>query len=89
MSIVWDGKSISVVVVPDEKLLSHLDPVVKEWTEEGILGRFFLVSPKDVTKDEDDFVKITSRVWIDSTQGLELKTVDLFEQIAQYEFEVV
>jgi len=89
MSIVWDGKTISIVVIPDDNLLTAISPIIQEWTEEGLLGRFFLVGPTDVTTNQDDILTITAKVWAESPEGLQLQSVDLFEQVARYEFEVV
>jgi len=89
MSIVWDGKTISIVVVPDEGLLTTITPIIQEWTEEGLLGRFFLIGPSDVTTNQDELLTISAKVWAENSGELALQTVDLFEQVARYEFEVV
>ena len=89
MAIVWDGKSIAIVVIPDENLLSTISPIIQEWTEEGLLGRFFLIGPSDVSTNADDDLTIKGKIWSENQEGLQLQSVDLFEQVAQYEFEVV
>ena len=89
MAIVWDQKSISIVVVPDSELLSSLVPIMKEWTEEGLLGRFLFVGPDSVTETEDDSIEIKAQTWSFIDGGYVQRSMDLFEQIAQYEFEVV
>ena len=89
MSIVWDKKSISIVMVPDGKLYDALEYIMLEWTNEGLLGRFFLVGPKSIREAEDESISITAQVWGSGTESFGFVPVELFEQIAQYEFEVV
>lgn len=76
-------------MVPDENLCDALEPIMVEWTNEGLLGRFFLVGPKSIQENEDDSMSITAQVWGSGVEGFGFVPVDLFEQIAQYEFEVV
>ena len=76
-------------MLPDEKLLSSLQPIMQEWIEEGLLGRFLLVGPKSIHEDENDSLVINADLWANGSQGFGFYSVNLFEQIAQYEFEVV
>lgn len=89
MAIIWDKKSISIVVIPDMKLFENLESIMVEWTREGLLGRFFLVGPDSIRQDEDDSISISAKVWGTGAESFGFVQVDLFEQIAQYEFEVV
>lgn len=89
MAIVWDRKSISIIIVPDPKLYATLEPIMVEWTLEGLLGRFFLVGPESFRQPENESISISAKVWGTGNDSLAFVQVDLLEQIAQHEFEVV
>jgi len=89
MAIVWDQKNISIVVIPEQNLFDSLKPIMHEWTEEGLLGRFLLVGPESLHEDENESLVITSLSWGNGDQGFGFYKSNLFEVIAQYEFDVV
>ncbi len=89
MSIMANDDSVTLVVVPSNSLLDQLLPIIKEWTSEGLLGRFLIISSDQVIENEGESLRVNASIIVESNGEMVTQEIDAFEQLAQHEFAVV
>jgi len=62
MKKTWNQKTVSILYIPNKELEDQIKPIVREWTQEGLLDSFLLVSATDVMKKNNEPLEI--RGWI-------------------------
>ena len=89
MAINWSADSVSIVVVPENSVLDSLRPIIQEWSEEGLLGPFLVLTPDQVVERPNEPTIIKTHVWAERDGAISEVELDLFELLAQTEFKVV
>ena len=89
MSSFWNRDSLTIVIVPDKKLLESLTPIINEWSREGLLGPFFLTSPDQLIEKPGEPSHLTASIWSEIAGEVAVQSLDALEQMAQFEFKTV
>jgi len=90
MSNIFSGDSVSIAVIPEEKLLTELEPIIREWLSEGLLSPFLIVTPQGVITSPGEPPIINARVLVPDSAGIvEEISEDTFKILAETEFKVV
>jgi hypothetical protein len=89
VSSFWNRDALTIAIVPDASLLATIKPIIEEWTREGLLGPFFLMSPDDLVEVAGEPSKLTASIWTSTEGEITEHTLDALEQMAQFEFKTV
>ena len=85
----WNRDSLTIVIVPDKKLLESLTPIIDEWSSEGLLGPFFLTSPDQLVEKAGEPSHLSASIWSEMAGEIAVQSLDALEQMAQFEFKTV
>jgi hypothetical protein len=89
MGSFWNRDALTIVVVPDKKLLETLTPIINEWSREGLLGPFFLTSPDQLIEKSGEPSRLNASIWSEVSGEVTVQSLDALEQMAQFEFKTV
>jgi hypothetical protein len=89
MGSFWNRDALTIVIVPDKKLLETLTPIINEWSREGLLGPFFLTSPDQLIEKSGEPSRLNASIWSEVSGEVTEQSLDALEQMAQFEFKTV
>jgi hypothetical protein len=89
MKKTWNQKTVSILYIPNKELEDQIKPIVREWTQEGLLDSFLLVSATDVMKKNNEPLEIRGWICFNKDGEMQEFNVNVQEQLAQLEFKIV
>lgn len=85
----WNGRSLTIVALPTAETSDVLH-VMKVWASDRLLGNFLFLTPEQIETIDGQPLKVIASVFgIDDLGEIKELKVDLFQELARNEFDVV
>lgn len=89
MKSIWQNRSLTVVIFPQGEAADVFE-VMKSWTSDRLLGPFLSVLPENVELRKNQPASVKASIFgVSDTGDLREVVVDLFDELARHEFDVV
>jgi hypothetical protein len=89
MKRTWNQNTVTILYIPDNALANEMKEIVRDWTQEGLLDSFLLVTPADIEKKKNSPLAVNAWICFNKNGEIQEFTVNVLEQLALLEFKIV